>query len=310
MVWHYIDSIENNGYLPGMLADTKDLNVIAPTWFVLGDAQGNLISYADGVYAERARGEYGLSLWAMISDYTGEDSSTGEILSNAENRQNIITQMMDMALTYGLEGFNIDFETITSDQAPAFLQFLRELTSAAHAAGIYVSVDNYVPLYTRYYRRDEQARIVDYLFIMGYDEHTGRSPEIGSVASLPFVEEGVTDTLEEAPAEQVVLGVPFFTRGWTEPFGSAEFESQWLDMTEIEGWVQEHGITLNWDPTMGQYTGSADGADARYTIWSEDARSLGEKLKLIEKYGLAGACAWRVGIETADVWDTWQTILQ
>ena len=218
--------------------------------------------------------------------------------------------MMDMALTYGLEGFNIDFEVITPDDVPAYLQFLRELTVAAHAEGLFVSVDNYVPMYTRYFRRAEQADIVDYLFIMGYDEHTGRSEEIGSVASLPFVEQGVTDTLEEVPAEQVVLGVPFYTRGWTEPFGTTDFESRWLDMTEIEGFVQEHGIVLNWDPVVSQYFGSADGADARYSIWSEDARSLGEKLKLVDKYGLAGACAWRVGIETSDIWDTWEEILQ
>ena len=310
MVWHYIDMPENNGYLPGMLADTKDLNIISPTWFVLGDANGTLISYADAEYAQRAHNEYGLSIWAMISDYTGDDSSTGKILSTAAGRKNVVDQLMNFALTYGLEGVNIDFETITADQAPAFLQFLRELTVAAHAQGIIVSVDNYVPTYTGYYNRTEQAKIVDYLFIMGYDEHTGRSPEIGSVASLPFVEQGIADTLEEAPADRVVLGVPFYTRGWIEPFGTADFESEHLDMTQIADWIAEHGITLSWDGTSCQYWGSADSGDARYTIWSEDARSMAEKLRLVEKYQLAGACAWRVGTETIDIWDVWAEILQ
>ena len=310
MVWHYIDRVENNVYLPGMLADTKDLNVISPTWFVLGDAKGNLISYGDTAYVEQAHNTYGLSIWAMVSDYTGEDSSTGEILSHAESRKNVVDQLVNSALTYGLEGINIDFETITSEQAPAFLQFLRELTSAAHAHGLIISVDNYVPLYTRYYKRAEQAKIVDYLFIMGYDEHTARSPEIGSVASLPFVEQGITDTLEEVPPEQVVLGVPFFTRGWIEPFGKADFDAVYLEMYEIQNFLEEHGIKLDWDAKSGQYYGTADSSEARYTIWSEDARSLGEKLKLVDTYQLAGACAWRVGVETADVWDTWESILQ
>ena len=49
--------------------------------------------------------------------------------------------------------------------------------------------------------------------VMAYDEHYGGSKESGSVASIGFVTKGADDILAEGvPAEQVVLGMPFYTR--------------------------------------------------------------------------------------------------
>lgn len=309
MIWHYIDSNANNIYLDGMMADAGDVNVISPTWFRIADAAGNMTTFADTDYVNKAHNTYGLSIWALVGDYLGEDSTTGKIISSEENRQRIISQMIETAVNYSLQGINVDFETITMDQAPAYLQFLRELKLAAAPYGLIISTDNYVPTYTGYYKRSEQSKIVDYVIIMGYDEHTGSSDEIGSVASLPFVEQGVEDTLLEVPAEKTVLAVPFYTRGWVEKFGSTGFESVHLNMTEIQSFIDEHNITTQWDDSVGQYVGSASDSEATYSIWVEDAASLELKLKLISKYGLAGASAWRIGIETQDVWEVWKNCL-
>ena len=65
-------------------------------------------------------------------------------------------------------------------------------------------MDNPVPEdFTSHYDRAEQGRVVDYVIIMGYDEHYVGS-EAGSVASLPWVEQGIQDTLDEVPAERVI----------------------------------------------------------------------------------------------------------
>ncbi len=309
MVWHYIDSMANNAYLDGMMADASGINVISPTWFNFADASGNMTAFADQDYVTKAHDNYGLSIWALVSDYSGADSTTGEIISNKENRQRCISQLIQTCVDYSLQGINIDFETITRAQAPAYLQFLRELKIAASPYGLIISTDNYVPTYTKYYKRAEQSKIVDYVIMMGYDEHTASSEEIGSVASLPFVEQGVTDTISEVAPNKTVLAVPFYTRGWTEKFGSTGFESENLDMTKIQNFIDEHGITTTWDDSVGQYVGSASDNEATYSIWVEDARSLELKLSLISKYNLAGASAWRIGTETQDVWSVWKSCL-
>ena len=310
MAWDYIGRPEDNEALDRMMEGTTGLNIISPTWFSIGDTSGNLISYADAAYVEKAKNTYGLSVWALVGDYGGEDSSTGEILLSYENRQRIISQLIESALTYGIDGINIDFEEIDEQYAPAYIEFLRELTQQAHMNALIVSVDNYVPGYTDHYRRDAQNEIVDYVIMMGYDEHTAYTAEYGSVASLPYVEGGITATLEEVSPEKLVLAVPFYTRGFTVPFGTDSFETETLFMSDQEAFMAEHGIeNLTWDAAAGQYTGSSEDQYGRYYIWIENAESLGEKLSLVNKYSLAGACGWRLGMETDDIWTVWNEYL-
>ncbi len=309
MVWHYVDVQENNEILDYMLEDTDGINVICPTWLTIKNIKGELNSLADKKYVANIR-KRGMKAWTMVSDYYGSDGSTGAILQNPESRIRLEEEILRTVEEYGLDGVNIDFETITEEQAPAFLQFLRELSIRTHNMGVILSTDNFVPLYTRYYNREAQAKIVDYLIIMGYDEHTEYSSEPGSVASLPFVREGIEETLEEVPKEQLILGVPFYTRTWTEPLGTDYFETEAVSMPKAEEFIKKKKITLAWNDTLGQNFGTASDDSAVYSIWMEDAGSIDKKLQLVGVYGLAGAAAWRLGLENADVWEVWNRNLK
>ncbi|MDO4616362.1 MAG: glycosyl hydrolase family 18 protein [Lachnospiraceae bacterium] len=302
MGWQYIDSAANNQYLSERIAGAKGMNTISPTWFSLADDQGNVTSYASAEYVETAHAA-GLKVWGMLGDVDGQTVSTGEVLADASARTTVITQLMQAAAETGLDGFNIDLETISEDQAPQFLQFLKELSLAAHAQGLVVSVDNFVPTYTWYYRRGEQAKCVDYIVIMGYDEHTASSDEIGSVASIGFVEQGIRDTLEEVDAASVINGVPFYGRCWVERYGTTVPDTQALGMEAQQEFIEEHNITLEWDASVGQYVGSSDDGTARYSIWMEDKESMALRLDLMKSYELAGAACWRLGLESEEIWD-------
>lgn len=303
--WHYVGSQEGNSSLSEVIAGATGLNTISPTWFSLADGQGNLISYADSSYVEQAHAA-GLQVWGLLGDVDGSAVNTGSVLSSAEARANIIQQLMQIAAECGMDGINVDFESVREESAPQYLQFLKELCAAAHQQNLIVSTDNFVPTYTGYYKRAEQAKTVDYIIIMGYDEHTASSEEAGSVASLPFVEQGIADTLAEVPAEQVINAVPFYTRGWVETFGSTVPESQTLSMDEADAFVTEHGIETYWDASVGQNVGSVETGDARYSIWLEDEQSIAEKVNLASEYNLAGVAVWRLGFERQSVWSIFE----
>ena len=309
MAWDYIGRDEDNAELARMMEDVSSLNVISPTWFALSDTSGNISSFADADYVRTAHNSYGLEVWACVGDYVGEDTSTGAILSSFENRSRCISSLIENALTMGIDGINIDFEHIDKEYGAAYVEFLRELTQQAHSNGLIVSVDNYVPGYTPQYRRDAQNAIVDYIIMMGYDEHTAYTQEYGSVASITYVREGVEATLEEVASDKLVLAVPFYTRGWTVPFGSDGFTAETLFMNKQQEFIDAHGIELSWDENVGQYTGSAEDESGRYYIWVEDAESLEKKLSLIGEYSLAGAAGWRLGMQNADIWSVWQSAL-
>ncbi len=218
---------------------------------------------------------------------------------------------MEEAGVCGFDGINIDLELIKERYAPDFIQFIRELCARAHGKGLIVSVNNYVPTYTGYYNRSAQIGACDYIVVMAYDEHTASSSEIGSAASYPFVKQGVEDTIAEVPAERIILGVPFYSRAWTEVFGEQGFSTQALDMEGAENFIKEHDIDvyLYWSEPDGQYFGTSTDSDARYSIWQEEERSLALKLGLVREYALAGAAAWRLGYEKDTIWTTWTDCL-
>ena len=309
MIWDFIEFTSDNDYFDAMLANVSGVNAIAPTWYTL-DNSGGMSSLSGAGYVQKAHAR-GIDVWPVISDLSIDADDVGRILGSRDSRERIISSLMAEADACGFDGINVDFEHVSEKDAPAFIQFIRELTAAAHAKDLIVSVNDYVPQYTGYYKRSAQIGACDYIAVMAYDEYTGSSKEPGSAASLPFVVQGIEDTLKEVPAEYLILGVPFYSRAWTQNFGEEECSSQALDMESARNFISEHNITpyLYWDKTCGQYYGTSTDDQARYSIWQEEEQSLGEKLKLVNEYSLAGAAAWRLGYEEDAVWTVWNEIL-
>lgn len=299
--WLYIDSEDGNNILEAYAQNAQGMNVISPTWFEFENAKGDIHSFATKDFVDRAHA-MGFDVWGAILDVYGGEVSTGSLLLDYETREHIIDQLLTIAEKTGMDGINVDLETITAESAEQYLQFLRELSVAAHKKNIVISVDNYVPAYTLYLDRAEQARWVDYLIIMGYDEHSTFSEEPGSVASLPFVEQGIKDTLNEAPKEQVINAIPFYCRGWTTILADGSLQSEAYSMDDADQWAKNRGIEVTWDQATGQFAGSSEDGTCRYNIWMEEEKSIEEKLKLVRKYDLAGVGFWRLGIERDGVW--------
>ncbi len=300
--FHQVTSQEANQALQEVISRTSGLNTVSPTWFSILDNGGTISSLASRDYVDQAH-QMGLEVWGLIDNFN-ENVSVTEALKNSQTRGRIIAQLMDQASACGMDGINVDFEQLPKDSIPHFLQFLRELTIQAHQRNLVVSVDNPVPQnYNRYYKRGAQGKIVDYVIIMGYDEHFSGGDKAGSVSSLLFVENGIKQTLSEVPKEKVVNAIPFYTRVWTEAFGQELPTSEVLGMDGTDRYMQEHQMTKKWDEKIGQNIAISEDDSARYTIWVEDEQSIEEKMKVIQKYGLAGVAEWRLGMERNTVWD-------
>lgn len=297
--WHQVTSEEANAYFTDAVANVSGVNVISPTWFYLQDTQGNIADISSADYVKQAH-DKGMKVWGLIDNFTA-DVSTTDTLSQLSSRQNIISQLMSAAEKTGLDGINVDFETLSEDAGPHFLQFLRELSIECHKRNLVLSVDNPVPEdFTSHYDREEQGEVVDYVIIMGYDEHYVGSEEPGSVASLPWVEKGVVDTLAEVPAERTILAIPFYTRLWKTTGGALTSEA--IGMDQAQNVIKENKAETIWDGSVGQNTASYEKDGSSYEIWVEDAQSIAEKVKLIPKYKLAGVAQWKLGFENSSIW--------
>lgn len=322
MAWHNVTNSDANSSVLEMIASTKGLTTISPTWFHVADTSGNLESIATADYVNYAH-QSDIEVWAAIRDFDGGINSAEEsyeLLSHTANRTNLINQLMSEALRVGLDGINVDFEKISDECGEHYIQFIRELSVQCRKNGIVLSVDNYVPQsYNQQYHREEQGVVADYVVIMGYDEHYSGSPEAGSVASYDFVKAGIENTLKEVPAEKVINAVPFFTRVWKETPKTEEelaadqgtdaeqyttkVESTAYSMAEAKAVVQQAGATAQWDDTTKQNYAEWEADGAIYKVWLEDTQSLEPRLQLMKDYKLAGTAAWRLGQEESDVWE-------
>ena len=160
------------------------------------------------------------------------------------------------------------------------------------------------------------ANFADYVVIMGYDEHYNGS-DAGSVASLPWVTTGLNDTLKEVPADQVILGMPLYTRIWEltpkdadNPVTDTADQSQYNIASSVYGMdaaaaqVSGNNATAALDEETGQNYAEWNANGKLYKVWLEDNTSLEKRLELVDKNKLAGAAFWKLGFENSSIWDT------
>ncbi|MFY0545624.1 glycosyl hydrolase family 18 protein [Brevibacillus sp. H7] len=306
LVWEHVvnrnPNLSDIGTMPGV-------NVVSPTWFELKDDQATLENKADPAYVQWAH-KRGYQVWGLVSNGFHPDW-TKAVLGSYQLREKLIAQILHYARLYDLDGINLDFENVYLDDKERLVQFVRELTPFLHEQGLTVSMDVTIKSssdrWSRFYDRAALAQVVDYIAVMTYDEHWATSPKAGSVASLPWTEQGLKGVLEEVPNKKLLLGVPFYTRLWKEekqPDGSVKVTSKALSMMRAEEWVKQRNLTPQPDAASGQlFVSYNDPTDrAVYKMWLEDETSMQKRMALVKKYNLAGVAAWRRGFEQAEIW--------
>ena len=303
IAWNMIYFAESNKEIDGMLVGTKGINVLAPTWFTLESEDGDINVKASKSYVKMAH-DKGMQVWGVLDNFQNDDLFVyTRFLNSLEGRQKVIRTLIEEAQNFDLDGINVDIEGLAEPtDVYDFIEFVREICIACRRAGLYISVNNYVPYnYNDHYDLEEQASFADYVIIMGYDEHTVGSQEAGSVASIGYVEYGIQEALKDVPAERLINGIPFYTIGWATEGGTVSGRT--LDMAEAKVFMKDHDMKKEWNSTAGQNYAEKESGSKLYQIWLEDKKSISTKLDLMKENGLAGVAVWRLGLETNDVWD-------
>ena len=299
LAWHQVSSESGNSTFPGVMDGVLGVNVVSPTWFSLYDNEGTVDSFASPAYVEAAHAR-GLEVWALVDDFSHKaDNGVNpkEILSYTSKRRAVIEVLMSEAQRCGFDGINVDFESISADAGQDYIQFIRELSVACRQKGLVLSVDNYVPINSNaHYEWKEQGVMADYVIIMGYDEHWGGGKEAGSVASLGYVERGISTMIEYVAPRKVINGLPLYTRIWTtSPAG--EVTSQAVGIKGASDYLVNHGVAYEWDETTGQNYAEFESGDGKVQVWLEDEQSIAGKIGVMKHYGLGGVAAWKLGFD-------------
>ena len=309
MTWDYYSEF---GSAPDRTGTTiEGVNVVSPAFFYI-DENGNFrenVGESGQAYIDWAHGN-GYKVWPMVSNTVAARESleiTSDIMNSYESRKELIEKIFNACVAYDLDGINIDFENMKQEDADVYSRFIIELTPRLNEIGMVVSVDVTAPdggeTWSMCFDRNVIGDVADYIIFMAYDQNGISSTTAGTTAGYNWIELNLVKFLqtEEIDSDKLILGIPFYTRIWTEDANGEVVRSSTVNMEDIED-VLPDGVQKNWDDDLKQYYVEYQDGDYTRKMWIEDLESLKAKVSLVHENNLAGVASWQKGMETDDVW--------
>ena len=306
LVWDYFSEY---GAVPDRSGTTiNGANIVSPAFFSLvskgnGDINTNIGN--NGLEYIRWAKDNGYEVWPMFSNNSYKET-TSEVLNSYELRTKMINDIVSLAIKYELDGINIDFENMNSYDKDVFSRFIIELKPKLQEAGIALSVDVTAPdggsNWSECYDRNIIGDVADYIVFMAYDQYGIGATKSGTTAGYNWVETSLKKFIdrEEINSNKIILGIPFYTRLWTESNGKVT--SQIVNIKSINS-VLPDKVEKIWNEDLKQYYVEYSENGQIYKMWIEDETSIRYKVSLVEQYNLAGVASWEKDRETENMWD-------
>lgn len=306
LVWEAVygtnPDVETIGEMPG-------LTVVSPTWYMLENASGEMISYAEPKYIEWAN-EKGYDIWPLITNDSAIDM-TSAFLKDYDAQKKVIDYLVGEAIKHGYDGLNMDFEHMYLADRDRYSHFVNMLSRALEGWGLVSSVDVNImegaDNWSRCFDHSVLGKVTDLLIVMTYDEYHEGSDVAGPNASYNWVSYNMKEICKVVDPSKVVLGIPYYTRIWESgPNGTT---SETVSIGGIETVLASYPFDITWDDLAKQRKATYIDGDTIIEMWVEEPDSLATKVKLVHELGLAGTAAWRRGFESEETWRAVDAVL-
>ena len=289
----------------------EGVNVVSPSFFYIDKNATFKENIGDEgkAYIDWAHNN-GYKVWAMVSNAPAakEDLEiTSRIMNSYEKRKKLIGILVNRCVQYGLDGINIDFENMKAEDKDVYSRFIIELEPRLKEIGVVLSVDVTAPdggeTWSMCFDRNVIGNVADYIVFMAYDEYGTSSTKSGTTAGYDWVKLNLTKFLqtEEIKPDKIVLGIPLYTRIWTENKDGTLVKSSTVNMKDVDS-VLPSDVEKKWDDQLKQYYVEFEKDSTIKKMWIEDIKSLKEKVSLITDNKLGGVASWQKGMESDEVW--------
>lgn len=256
----------------------------------------------------------GVKVVMCVTNFETDEIHT--ILTNTTTQNTFFNNVKSIVETYSLQGVNIDFENISSDDRGALLNsFMADLTAFMHSEvpGSEVSIAGPAVNWGGW-DFSGLAASCDYIFIMGYDFYGSWSETSGPCAPLSGGSHNVTNTVEVQYAqvtqnnpEKLILGVPYYGSRWetetSEPYATV---INYINHPRYrDAWPQSATYGLLWDSqSQTPWYRYLESSQWRQ-VWFDTDTSLGLKYDLSDEHHLRGVGMWALGYDGSytELWD-------
>lgn len=306
MFWDFYSQYAN---APTRSEKIEGVNVVSPSFFYINSKAQfkENVGEKGKAYIEWAHNN-GYKVWAMLSN-SYEDNMieiTSKIMNNYKYRQALIENIVDVCVKYKLDGINIDFENMKKEDIDMFSRFIIELTPRMKEIGLVTSVDVTAPdggdTWSLCFDRNVIGHVADYIVFMAYDQNGTGSRTAGTTAGYNWTVANLKKFIktEEVKSSKIILGIPFYTRVWTENT-DGKLTSSIVNMKDINKVIPSN-VQKQWLDDLKQNYVEYQEKGATKKIWIEDLDSIKAKVSLVNEYELGGVSAWAKDREDPDVW--------
>lgn len=309
LTWDYYSEYVNAPNREGTTID--GINVVSPAFFYL-DTNGDLkenIGDSGKAYIKWAKNN-GYKIWPMVSNGVAANKSlniTSNIMNDYEKRKKLIESIVNKCVEYGVDGINIDFENMKSEDKDMYSRFIIELEPRLKEIGMVLSVDVTAPdggdTWSMCFDRHVIGNVADYTIFMAYDQNGSSSTKPGTTAGYNWVKLNLVKFLqtEEINPNKLILAVPLYTRIWTTNSDGKVISNNSLSIKNTEAEIPD-GITKQWNDELKQNYVTFSSGNNTKQIWIEDIDSLKAKISLMKENNLAGIASWEANMAYDDIW--------
>jgi len=242
------------------------------------------------------------------------DSNFGDVLKDAGKSAALRGQIIRFfTANPNYRGLSLDFESLTDDADPAYLNFIQQLYADMRSRGLHLYVNAAVAT------SDDDLKLIaansDGLILMNYDQHQTTS-DPGPVASQDWFVANLTRVLKIVPKEKIICAVGSYGYDWTmsipDPRDKRHPKPKVLnteDLSVSEAWQRasdaDADLDLNYDALNPHYEYIDEDNNQRHIVWFLDGVTLLNELRAARQLGLSTFALWRLGEEDSSLWNVW-----
>ncbi|AEB75367.1 spore gernimation protein [Clostridium botulinum] len=304
-----IGTIEVNGYTyPNINMDVLRKTLPYLTYLSIFNYEvkgnGDLFNIPDEQLIQEARKAKVAPLMVITNiDHGGGFSSDilHSIFSSKEIQQKLTDNIIQTLKSKNYQGLNIDFEYVYPQDRENYNNFLTTLTKTLNNMGYIVNTAlapktnaNQPGILYESHDYKFHGNTVNHVIIMTYEWGYTYGPPM-AVAPVNQVSKVLGYAVTEIPSKKVFMSIPNYGYDWTLPYVKG-VAAKVVSNVEAVDLAVKTGSVIQYDKTSASpFFNYYDNLGRGHVVWFEDARSINEKLMLINKYNLGGVSYWTIG---------------
>ncbi len=301
--------VEGKNARESFLAQSGSIDVFAPQSYQV-DKNGHLIGVIKPdllAFAKKNK----IKVMPLITNGAFSTTTCESFLTDSVRQNVLINNLVQEAQDFGYIGWQVDFEQMNLSYRDQFSEFIEKTYVIFQKNNLKLSVaviaqvsenpaDYPKDLWTRIIGVYDYARLAksaDFISIMSYDDPNSAGP----VTGYAWLQKVIDFSLTKIPKEKISLGLAFYYWQWRD------LDSKRTGIGGLEGInniIKKYSVAYHYSveeqAPYFHYWNKKDGKG--YTIWYENAKSIGQKISLIKKYKLRGFSAWALGLELPSVY--------